>query len=157
MNLDASAVAAQFQWLWIVVCAASLGSGALVAAIAGKQKGALAASLQGTMLSLILLAAAPTAVEQEQAAIEQQPAATEQLTDYAKLLGAELVEVHGDRGEAYIDEPNLGLISVGLGEGYLRILTGEKTGEVWHHDALVREHRLQELQQSTGEEKELEQ
>lgn len=157
MNLDASAVAAQFQWLWIVVGAASLGSGALVAAIAGRQKGMLAASLQGTLLSLILLSLAPTGAEQEQADLEEQHAATEQLTDYANLLGAELVEVHADRGEAYMDEPNLGLISVGLEDGYLRILTGEKTGEVWHHDALVREHRLQELQQSTSNQKEIQQ
>ena len=142
MNLDASAIAPQFQWLWIVAGIASLATGGLVVGFSSSaRRGLQVAGIQGTLLSLLLLGVAPTALE------EQQAVETE-IAGYAELLSAEVIELYPETGEAAIREPNLGLISVRLEEDHLRILTGAEAGKVWYHDSLVRETRLAELEGS---------
>lgn len=150
MNLDASAIAPQFQWLWIVVGIAAFGTGGLIGAFKGAARGFLTAGIQGTFLSLVLLGAAPTAQQQELASIEAQQTVEQQFADYAELLDAELIEVYPDLQEADIREPNLGLISVSLQSDHLRILTGAESGKVWYLDSLIREHRLNELEGADG-------
>lgn len=147
MNLDSSAIAPEFQWLWIVIGIASFASGAIVTGFSSSWwRGVQIAGIQGTLLSLILLGAAPTAQQQELAAIEAQQAVEQQFADYAELLGAELIEVYPDLQEADIREPSLGLISVSLQEDHLRILTGAEAGNIWYLDSLIREHRLNGLE-----------
>ena len=66
MNLDASAIAPQFQWLWIVAGIASLATGGLVVGFSSSaRRGLQVAGIQGTLLSLLLLGVAPTALEED--------------------------------------------------------------------------------------------
>ena len=139
MNFLANAVAPEFQWLWALVVFSSVATGGIVWKMKSLGRGARAAGIQGTVLSLALLGLAPTA-------LEQQHSVEAQFAEYVELLDADVIGIHPEEREADIRTAVTGAVSVKLEDGYLRILNGDFTGSIWYLDSLYREARLAETQ-----------